>query len=210
MPGSNELPITTTARRVSRHTSARAGYMLAGACAAALAVACSDTTPTAPMAPVAQQLASPAFALSRGPGKPEHFPIPGSTLDFAPGEVCAFGVHGETVKSNSKVTSYPPAENGDVTQRITGQFVETLTNTSTGKSMTANLPGPLTFTFHADGSATLVLTGRTQLFFFPTDIPAGPRMIINSGRAEVTFTPSGQEILESISGTQEDVCAALS
>jgi hypothetical protein len=35
-------------------------------------------------------------------------------------------------------------------------------------------------------------------------------MIINSGRAEVTFTPSGQEILESISGTQEDVCAALS
>lgn len=210
MPGSNELPIRTIARRVSSHTSARTRYILAGACAAALAVACSDTTPTAPMTPVAHQTASPAFALSRGPGKPAHFPIPGSVLDFAPGDVCPFGVHGETVKSNSKVTSYPPAENGDITQRITGQFVETLTNTSSGKSMTANLPGPLTFTYHADGSATLVLTGRTQLFFFPTDIPAGPRLIINSGRAEVTITPSGQEILESISGTQEDVCAALS
>ncbi|HEX5386739.1 MAG TPA: hypothetical protein VFW66_08580 [Gemmatimonadales bacterium] len=210
MQRSHELPTTTIARHFSKRTSAHILFILGGACAAALAVACSDSAPTAPTAQVARQIAPPAFALSRGPGKPEHFPIPGSVLDFAPGDVCAFGVHGETVKSNSLVTSYPPAENGDITQRITGQFVETLTNTSNGKSMTANLPGPLTFTYHVDGSATLVLTGTTQLFFFPTDIPAGPKLIINSGRAVVTFTPSGQEVLESISGTQEDVCAALS
>lgn len=62
---------------------------------------------------------------------------------------------------------------------------------------------------HADGSTTLVLTGRTQLFFFPTDLPAGPRAYINSGRAELAIAPDGQEVLVSQSGTQEDICAAL-
>lgn len=169
--------------------------------------ACAEPTPTS--AVVTSSAAPGALMFDRGHGAPIHEFSPSSHLDFPAGTVCTFELLGEPVSNNGTATIFPPAANGDVEVQITGTYVERLINAGTGRSITENLSGPLLITSHADGSATLVLRGRTQLFFFPTDLPAGPRAYINSGRAELAIAPDGQEVLVSQSGTQEDICAAL-
>ena len=176
-------------------------------CSAAIVAACADGAPTSPVIQRKALVAAPYF--SKGHGGPTHEPSPGSFLDFPAGVVCSFELLGEPLANNGKATTFPAAANGDVEMLITGTYVERLSNASTGKSIVENLSGPLHFTFHTDGSATLVLTGRTQLFFGSADIPAGPRAYINSGRAEVTLSPDGTETLVSQSGEQTDICAAL-
>ena len=48
------------------------------------------------------------------------------------------------------------------------------------------------------------------LVWFPSDIPAGPWTILNSGRAVFSLSPAGVGTLGSVAGDSTDVCAALS
>jgi len=185
---------------------ARATGLLLPGLAAALVMGCSDGTPAdAPTAP----LHAAKLDMAGGGGAPVHYPEPPWPMDFPAGSVCSFEVVATPVQNNSLVAQYPPDSNGDVVQRVTGLFVQQLTNTSNGKSMTVNLSGPITFTLHADGSTTVLLNGPTLAWFFATDIPAS-RMIIINGHAVVNVSATGQETLQTIDGTQLDVCAALS
>jgi hypothetical protein len=126
------------------------------------------------------------------------------------GLACSFELAGQPLVNNELTTTFPPEANGDVVQLVTGYVLERLTNVGTGKSIVLNLYGPSTFVFHADGTITFTGLGATAAIFFPTDIPAGPTTYINYGRYVEIGTPSGQGILVSQSGTQFDVCAALS
>ena len=153
--------------------------------------------------------ASPALASASG--KPTRVPFPDAeTFDLAAGMACSFEVAAQPVINKEFTKTFPPEPNGDVVVLINGRLVEQVTNVSTGKSITVNISGPATEVLHSDGSATLTVRGSSFLILFPTDITPGPAFLINTGRYVATFNAAGQETLISQSGTQFDVCAALS
>ena len=162
---------------------------------------CSDTTPTAP-------------ALGANPprlsaiGKPTRTPLLAGPFEVPAGAACSFGVlGGEPIMNNQVLTTFPSEPNGDIVQLATGALVFTLTNASTGKTITVNTSGPGRITIHPDGSTTLEAQGRWFLGF----IEGAPfTLFISSGRVVFSIAPGGPPTLVSQSGHVEDVCALLS
>jgi hypothetical protein len=149
-------------------------------------------------------------SLAFASGKPTRAPrLPGSA-DFPAGLACSFEVGIQTLTTKEVTTTFPAEENGDVVRLVTGYVVQRFTNVGTGKSMSANVSGPGTIVFHPDGSVTISAEGPSILILFPGDIPSGPSFVINDGQYVVNITPSGQFIVQKQTGTQFDVCAALS
>jgi hypothetical protein len=186
--------------------------------ASVLVLGCGEQQPpTAPagvgnapaLAPVTG-LAWPLAAAGRGTPTREPIPDEANTADFPAGLVCSFELAVDVVANNEVATTFPAKPNGDVVVLITGRLVNRITNVETGESITVNVSGPLRITFHPDGSATTENEGRTLVFLFPFSIPAGPRTFINSGRVVFTFAPGGPPTLVTLTGQQEDICAALS
>jgi hypothetical protein len=162
---------------------------------------CSDTTPTAP-------------ALGANPprlsaiGKPTRTPLLGGPFEIPAGVACSFGViGGDPIINNQVLKTFPPEPNGDIVQLATGALVFTLTNASTGKSITVNISGPGRFTIHPDGSLTIEAQGRWFLAFIEN---APFTAFISSGRVVFSIAPGGPPTLVSQSGHVEDVCALLS
>jgi hypothetical protein len=91
-------------------------------------------------------------------------------------------------------------------QLITGRLVVRFTNVDTGKSVTENISGPIRFIFHADGSATAEFLGRSGNLALPTN----GESFLFSGRLVIEFAPNGAATVVSMSGHEEDLCAALS
>jgi hypothetical protein len=169
---------------------------------------CSDAAPTAPA--LGGNAAVPApMVIGQARGKPTRSPLLAGPFELPAGLVCSFGVFGEVIVNNQVVKTFPPEPNGDIVQLATGAFVQRLTNTSTGKSITVNISGPGRFTIHSDGSATLVESGRWLNIFVDVE-NAGTKAIITSGRLVLSFAPDGTQTLVSQSGHEEDVCALLS
>ena len=154
--------------------------------------------------------ASPALASANG--KPTRAPLPDAsqTFDLPAGLACSFEVAAQPVINQEFTTTFPAQANGDVVVFVTGRLVERITNVSTGRSITVNVSGPGTAVLHPDGSITVTARGSSFLILYPTDITPGPAFLINTGRYVATFNAAGQETLISQSGTQFDVCAALS
>jgi hypothetical protein len=104
----------------------------------------------------------------------------------------------------------PPDGNGAVVEIFNGTLKDELTNLATGRSIVVNVSGPAKVINYPDGSATASYEGHSLLFFFATDIPAGPAAYLFSGRVVANYTGSGQQTIVRASGTREDICAALS
>ena len=183
----------------------RFAFLGAATLAAALLAACDST----PSEPTGSQPASPTFATS-APGKPTRSPLPQEAFAFPAGTACSFALGYEPLVNRVVVKTFPPEANGDVLQIITGTLTVRLTNLATDEAITLNLSGPGRVTFHPDGSITFVNGGFGLIVVFPTDIPAGPRTILTAGRLVQTLTATGQLIVVSLAGRQEDVCATLS
>ncbi|HEV8192192.1 MAG TPA: hypothetical protein VGP82_12040 [Ktedonobacterales bacterium] len=143
-------------------------------------------------------------------GKPTRAPRLLGSEEFPAGLACSFAVASQTLTNNEFTTTFPAEANGDVVQLVTGYVVQRFTNLATGKSLSATLSGPGTIVFHPDGSVTASAEGPSVLILFPGDIPSGPSLVINYGQYVVNITPSGQFIVQKRTGTQFDVCAALS
>lgn len=75
-------------------------------------------------------------------------------------------------------------------------------------------PAQLPRQFNVGGLAPIIhemtVAGPSVLILFPGDIPSGPSFVINYGRFVVNITSGGQFIVQRQTGTQFDVCAALS
>jgi hypothetical protein len=52
--------------------------------------------------------------------------------------------------------------------------------------------------------------GHNVVFLFPTDNPPGPSTTLIVGRALIDVSPTGDFDVQSVSGTQTDICALLS
>jgi hypothetical protein len=142
---------------------------------------------------------------------PTRMPFNNQPFTVPAGQGCAFPLHGEPLIDQEVVKIFPPEPNGDVKQIVTGRLVFELSNLDTGKSLVVNISGPVSAVIHPDGSIRADFGGRSGPFTFsPTDIPPGPKAFINSGQIVFDVTPTGQFILVSQSGHEEDVCAPLS
>jgi len=160
---------------------------------------CSDTAPTTPAAD-----ANPA--LTAASGKPTREPVFAGPFEVPAGLICSFAVAGEFVVNKEFATIFPPEPNGDVVVLITGSLVQRLTNIASGKSITVNISGPGQLTFHADGSLTVESFDRSSNF---RNVEDGG-LFLFSGRLVLEIAPNGAATFASMSGHEEDLCAALS
>ena len=149
-------------------------------------------------------------SVASGSGKPLRAPLNNAPFDLPAGFGCTFPTRYQPLIDREIVTTFPADANGDVRQLITGTLVSSLTNSDTGKSIVVNISGPAVITLHPDGSVDSLGGGILAFPFFPTDTPPGPHWWLFRGRLNLTFTSSGNLVLNSLSGTKEDLCLQLS
>lgn len=185
--------------------------ILSALCSFALVPLLASCSGSASKSPVPAAPGSGAGVMDQSSGgKPTRVPIPPANTLFPAGSACAFALQLTTISGKEKGTLFPQQANGDQVEEITGSLTASLTNVSNNKSITANLSGPGKVTIHADGSVTFDARGNSFFAFAPTDTPAGPDAFISSGPVDDFFAASGQQTLQSESGTKLDVCNALS
>ena len=86
----------------------------------------------------------------------------------------------------------------------------TFTNLASGETLALRANGAVMRTvFNADGSQTVTTTGHNVLILFPTDVPAGPSTTLYVGRVVYTVDADAVFTLQSTSGRETDICAAL-
>ena len=104
-------------------------------------------------------------------------------------------------------------KNGDPVRFLTagtGQAL-TFTNGDTGTTLSLRSNGAVSqIHFNPDGTFTFVNTGHNILILFPTDVPAGPTTTLYVGRVVFNSDSAFNFTLLGSSGTQVDICAALS
>ena len=116
-------------------------------------------------------------------------------LDYVDTASCAFPVSVDFTFDRGYITTF---SNGDAI--ITGALKATLTNTVTGESINVSIPGPTKMTVNADGSMTLMVTGRIA-----TPLLNGT-LTLFSGRL---FEPIYGSHDVTLSGRAVDLCALL-
>jgi hypothetical protein len=141
-------------------------------------------------------------------GPPQHEFFMAEPVEFAPGDVCEFGVLAEPIRSRGHQITFPEDDDGTVRQRITGKFFVRLTNTSTGASVARNMTGPVDYWYHADGTITSLNRGHSvaYLFFFEE---GGPALWFQKGPVLWSVTADGLWSVVSQRGVSEDLCATL-
>lgn len=87
-----------------------------------------------------------------------------------------------------------------------------VTNLATGESLIQPVRGTQArgVSVAPDGTETISYSGNIVLGIFPTDVPAGPALFLNTGRIVYTVSPDGVFTLQSQTGRTVDFCAALS
>jgi hypothetical protein len=131
---------------------------------------------------------------------------PPFTIDFPAGVACSFALHVSGTGGNSAVRTTTPS--GMI---ISGGTGSALTFTGNGNSLSLSSNGVASQSSpNPDGSSTNQVTGHNILILFPTDNPAGPSTTLIVGRVRYIQGADGTTTVQSISGRQVDICAALS
>lgn len=134
-----------------------------------------------------------------------------------PATVCGFVVHVEPLvdREYATVTTNP---DGSTSYKVTGASFDSLTNTTTGKTITVNASGPGTATFSADGTTlTFDDTGHALLWATNlTDYGAPSNFLLIAGHTAgalfFTTDPAAGAAVGSLElgNVLVDVCSALS
>jgi hypothetical protein len=145
-------------------------------------------------------------ALSSGTIANASPPIPAplnGEVSYPAGEVCAFPL---------RVTPGPNRDllhiqkNGDWI--VTGNFIQTATNLSTGRSLPIRSGGPLRIVFNDDGTFTFISHGSILWTFFEQDA-GGPGLFLFTGRVVIATSAEGFATSVSRIPRQTDVCQQL-
>jgi hypothetical protein len=150
-------------------------------------------------------------SLASASGKPTREAIPDSanTATFRAGRVCDFRLHLEPVVNNEYSLTFPAEANGDVRQIVDGHLVTRFTNLDTGKSIDLNTSAKATLVFHEDGFTSIETSGPQVIIILAIGgrVPAA---YVLYGHGVFTQFPNGFLDIVSQTGTQFDICAALS
>jgi hypothetical protein len=167
------------------------------------------TVVAAAAAAVAMVAAAPAAANN----DPHRIYLAAAPFDL-PASLCGFPVHVEPLvdKEYATVSTNP---DGSTTYKVTGSLFVSLTNAGTGKTISANISGPGSFTFPADGTTLTVSSTGVGLTWAPnlTDFGAPSNIVVTAGPIQVTFDVATGAVLSpstQVPNVLIDVCAALS
>ena len=125
-------------------------------------------------------------------------------IDFAAGELCPFATRVEFFV-NRQTDKFFFNSNGDLVRIIsTGSLRARLTTPDDPDAvLEANISGPVHVRFHADGSQTVILSGRSG-----SPYPPGQLSLV-SGRSIVEFDADGNFVSVTNIGHVTDPCAQL-
>lgn len=111
---------------------------------------------------------------------------------------------------DQKVT-FTNQPDGTVVRHVSGAFLATLTNQTTGKSIKVNASGPETDFFYPDGTVTVIGQGKwIGSLDFAAMLGSGLLFAMNDGRIVWTFDSLGNTTSFSHTGHVTDLCAAVS
>ncbi|HEX4755314.1 MAG TPA: hypothetical protein VH661_06135 [Candidatus Dormibacteraeota bacterium] len=134
------------------------------------------------------------------------------SFDLAP-RFCGFPIHLDFPINNAyqTVTGLP---DGSTVIKVTGRFVATVTNETTGRAVTLNASGPLTTTVAPDGITVSLNGGGLTLFYAANATQYGfpSNLVLTSGKFIGTVDALTNDIttLTRMPSVLMDVCAAVS
>ena len=136
---------------------------------------------------------------------------PDSTVTFDAGTACSFALQVD-ITGGPQVNKTFEAPDGSLRILSAGKGSDLVfTNLATGATYTLSGNGAVTWIrIDASGSARITLTGHNVVFYFPTDVPAGPSTTLVVGREDIAVDlATSQFTLLSRTGATTDICAAL-
>ena len=111
---------------------------------------------------------------------------------------------------NQYIIHETTAPDGTTTLMITGRAEATVTNQTTGTSVTYNISGPGTLVLYPDGAFSIDAHGPNLLWTLPEfSFPGVPTISYTTGHVTVQVAASGQTTSYQLRGRQTDVCAVL-
>jgi hypothetical protein len=116
------------------------------------------------------------------------------------------------VVTNKEYASLTVTADGASIIKVTGSFVVTFTNGTTGKSITLNASGPGTFTFPANSSLQIVDANGLSFWVAPNLSEFGlPNAFLSSGPLQLTADRSNFQVVSVARQPHVlvDICAAL-
>lgn len=177
---------------------------------AALGISCAAALPAA--AATAQQAPGAASSDSGGFNGPVITFPPAPPLDFAAGDICAFGIHVTFFDNHVEQRTWSNDAGQPVFATAVGTLKMRVTNTSTGRSVVANISGNGTYSYPGDGS--FILSGNQfAAFMHPGDSPPNELLVIGkNGFAAVrvaTVNGTRTKTVLTLKGPHEDLCQTL-
>jgi hypothetical protein len=113
---------------------------------------------------------------------------------------------------NQYIIRQTTAPDGTMTLKVTGHAQATVTNQTTGKSVTYNISGPGTLVIYPDGAFSIDAAGPNLLYTAPENSFLGvPTISYTTGHVTVGVDSSGQTTSYTLAGgaRQTDVCAVI-
>jgi hypothetical protein len=115
---------------------------------------------------------------------------------------------------NQSIIQQTVEPDGTTTVKIAGHAQSTVTNLSTGESVTYNTSGPATLVFYPDGTISVDAAGPNLLWTAPENLahfPDVPTISYTTGHVTFTVAASGETTAYELAGgaRQTDVCAVL-
>lgn len=114
---------------------------------------------------------------------PSKEPQGSDPVEFAPGEVCDFGLRQEIVATKAKTITFDRRD-GAFEQNLSGLIVEKVTNLDTGASLVLQSSGPAKVFLNDVGHLVIRYGGASVLPFFDGDV---------TGRGLFSFVGGGAE-----------------
>jgi hypothetical protein len=150
--------------------------------------------------------ATPAHALTK-----QRLPLIAGAFDAV--GFCPFTVHIQDLVQKETETDTFDAHGNLVRIDVHGDLVDRLTNTLTGTSVTFDNSGPVTITFNADGSLSIVQRGQS-ISGDQGVLTGHPFLIHQSGRLVSTGIPDPVTgftnfVSQTRAGHTDDICALL-
>ena len=138
-------------------------------------------------------------------------PYPNPTGSFDLNGYCSgFDVVASYTRSKEYVIHQTTAPDGTITQKITGSAVISLTNATTGKTVTYNASGPGTVIIYPDNSYSVDATGPTLFWTLPQNSYLGvPTISYTRGPVSFYVDATGMTTSYSHDGHQINVCDVL-
>jgi hypothetical protein len=153
-------------------------------------------------------VAAPAAAAPPLPSPPYEQELLGTDTEGTNG-YCDFPVLVTVTQGSAHYRESTLPDGTDVI-KAEGSAFATVTNETTGKSLSYNISGPGTLAFYPDGSFSLDVHGPNLLWTTVANSFAGvPQLAYTHGHVLVDVNASGKTVGYSLSGNSVDVCAAL-